>query len=97
MTDAQLHNAVLAGLNDAADLCHQHKLPGIAFVETAGGPASPAPSGSLQVRPCLLVTLHCPFAPQMLVSAVRRVLALDVVMNGMPTSNLLGLKLLLWI
>lgn len=48
VTDAQLHTAVLAGLNDAADLCHQHNLPGITFVETAGGPASPAPSGSLQ-------------------------------------------------
>ncbi|KAL0037506.1 hypothetical protein WJX77_000433 [Trebouxia sp. C0004] len=48
VTDAQLHTAVLAGLQDAADLCHQHNLPGITFVETAGGPASPAPSGSLQ-------------------------------------------------
>ena len=78
MTDAQLHTAVLAGLNAAADLCHQHNLPGITFVETAGGPASPAPSGSLQVRLCIPVILHCPFAPQMLVSTVRRVLALDI-------------------
>ena len=74
VTDAQLHTAVLAGLNDAADLCHQHNLPGITFVETAGGPASPAPSGSLQVRLNLLVMLHGPFVPQILVSIVRRVL-----------------------
>lgn len=74
MTDAQLHTAVLAGLNAAADLCHQHNLPGITFVETAGGPASPAPSGSLQVRLCIPVILHCPFAPPMLISTVRRVL-----------------------
>lgn len=49
VTDAQLQSAVLEGLNTAAQSCQDQNLTGLALVETAGGPASPAPSGTLQV------------------------------------------------
>ena len=39
----------MEGLNAAADVCLKHNVQGLALVETAGGPASPAPSGNLQV------------------------------------------------
>ena len=49
VSDAELQAAVMEGLNAAADVCHEQSLQGLALVETAGGPASPAPSGTLQV------------------------------------------------
>ncbi|KAL3138910.1 hypothetical protein ABBQ32_005731 [Trebouxia sp. C0010 RCD-2024] len=48
VSDADLLAAVTDGLNAAADACHSQDTQGLALVETAGGPASPGPSGTLQ-------------------------------------------------
>lgn len=53
VSDTELVSAVTANLNSAANACHEQELQGLALVETAGGPASPGPSGTLQVsHPC---------------------------------------------
>lgn len=77
VSDAALLSAVTESLNSAANACREHEMEGVALVETAGGPASPAPSGTLQVShacpnplcPCPLPTplppvRPCPLHPQ---------------------------------
>ena len=49
VTDAQLQHAVQQALVSFGEDCQARGTKGLAFAETAGGPASPAPSGSLQV------------------------------------------------
>lgn len=49
VTDTQLQHAVQQALAAFGQECGSRGTKGIALAETAGGPASPAPSGSLQV------------------------------------------------
>lgn len=56
VSDADLLAAVTNGLNAAADACQGTQ--GLALVETAGGPASPGPSGNLQVSHACSPTPH---------------------------------------
>lgn len=57
VTDTQLQHAVQQALAAFGQECSSTGTKGIALAETAGGPASPAPSGSLQVT-LLTSSLH---------------------------------------
>ena len=50
VSDAELLSAVTESLNSATNACCGQDMQALALVETAGGPASPGPSGTLQVR-----------------------------------------------
>ncbi len=61
VSDAKLQAAVVEGLNSASQLSRERNLKGLTLVETAGGSASPAPSGTLQVvlhASCKILKLH---------------------------------------
>ena len=69
VSDAELLSTVTESLNSTADACREQDMEGLVLVETAGGPASPGPSGTLQVshacptplrpgRPCTPPLLH---------------------------------------
>ena len=70
VSDAEVLSTVTESLSVAADACCEHNVEGLALVETAGGPASPGPSGTLQVShtcptPCapLPPMRPCPLPP----------------------------------
>ena len=74
VSDAELLSTVTESLNLAVDACHEHNVEGLALVETAGGPASPGPSGTLQVghacpTPC--APLHPPCTPPAPLASMR--------------------------
>ena len=48
--DHAVRDGVLEQLNAFTQLASSSDIPGLALVETAGGPASPGPSGRLQAR-----------------------------------------------
>ena len=70
VTDTQLQHAVQQALAAFGQECGARGATGIALAETAGGPASPAPSGSLQVTTldtyllplCVLAGARCSIA-----------------------------------
>lgn len=57
VSDADLQAAVLEGIQAAARQWREQQVAGLVLLETAGGPASPAPSGTLQVRESMLIAV----------------------------------------